>query len=164
MILPCSVQNFKTIRLFKQMFWMNKFLRNLNLRWVPDGYGIGVVLLPLTPLIYWAFAPCSMPLYWGTSASSDQVNVSHLYIGAGGTALMPLKGKHKNNLNGRSVRCREIKLSTYVLLLETSEIKALNSLWYWRSSLARNQKYSLCFVVWDISELNSLLPHVPSNK
>ena len=38
--LPCSVQHFKTIRQPKRMWWMNKILWDLSLRWVSDGYPI----------------------------------------------------------------------------------------------------------------------------
>ena len=38
--LPCSVQNLKMIWQPKWMLWMNKFLQDLSLRWVWEGYPI----------------------------------------------------------------------------------------------------------------------------
>ena len=39
-ILPCFVQNFKTITQQKRMLWTNEVWRDLSFRWVSDGYSI----------------------------------------------------------------------------------------------------------------------------
>ena len=38
--LPCSIQNFKTIRQLKRMSWTNEISRDLSLRWVSNGIAI----------------------------------------------------------------------------------------------------------------------------
>ena len=38
--MPCSVQNYKTIRQLKHMLWTNEISRDYGLRWVSDGYPI----------------------------------------------------------------------------------------------------------------------------
>ena len=58
MILPCSLQNLKTIEHVKRMSWSNEFSRALRLRWVSDGYPIlQIVPEPVTTVPADALTP-----------------------------------------------------------------------------------------------------------
>ena len=71
-ILPCSVQNFKTIEQLKQMLWTNEISWDDSLRWVSDGYPIlhntpGLEYISFFVLRFlWCCLSCSARLHGNT--------------------------------------------------------------------------------------------------